>query len=373
MVGSPLGRQCKTNGSICSKVVEKQLEGPLPTPVSSVGRSPVLSSKKDAQILKENSSHALSTKVLCGKETESTRELRSSETRNRSSFSSPTISSSRKTNTEKQKVRVQQIKPKLKKDSVSEAIKTSQLKDTPAPSRSPLTVPTKIKKISAPSQVLKEITPIQTSIHPSQPTATHTKSSVLQKTSSKPQLSHPKTESKAPILQSKIQKSPTSQPSQKRTRNQKSVSQSEPSKQYVRRSGTQKPPVPPQDLAGKTKIPTSIGQSKSSTSTKEPSRIRERCLGHEEPIHHIVWEGPDETCHSSEITCPVCENDLSYMPDEYADEYEEEYYDEVEPSVFPSVAILSCGHAFHAVCLDGFTPEENSSDPPCFFCLSCMS
>lgn len=103
MVGGPLGRKCKTNGSICSKVEEKRLEAPVPTSVSSVRRSPVLSSKKDTtHNLKKNSSLAFSTKVLCGKETESTPELRSAETRNRSSFSAPTISSSRKTNTEKQ-------------------------------------------------------------------------------------------------------------------------------------------------------------------------------------------------------------------------------------------------------------------------------
>lgn len=102
MVGGPLSRKCKTNGSICSKVEEKRLEAPVPTSVSSVRRSPVLSSKDTTQILKKNLSLAFSTKVLCGKETESTRELRSAETRNRSSFSAPTISSSGKTNTEKQ-------------------------------------------------------------------------------------------------------------------------------------------------------------------------------------------------------------------------------------------------------------------------------
>ncbi|CAN4084369.1 unnamed protein product [Withania somnifera] len=291
MVGGPLGWKCKTNGSICSEVVEKQLEGPIPNPLSSVWRS------VDALMLKENSSHALSTKVLCGKETESTRELRSAEMRNRSSFSSPTISSSRKTSTEKQKVQVQQIKPRFKKDLLSEATKTSQLKDTPVPSRPPLPVPKKTKKISSPPQVLKQITPIQTSINPSQPTATRTKSS------------------------------------QKSTRNQNSGSQCEPSKQYVRRPVTQKT------------------SPKISTSSKEPSRIRERYVGDEEPINHIVWE----------------ENDLSEMPDEYADAYEDEYYDDVEPSIFPSVAILSYGHSFHALCLDDITPEEDSSDPPCFF------
>ncbi|CAN4113281.1 unnamed protein product [Withania somnifera] len=358
MVDGPFGRKCKTNDSICSEVVEKQW-----TPVSSVRRS-VLPRKKDAQILKENSSHALSTKVLCAKETESARELRSAETRNRSSFSSPTISSSRKTIRDKQKVQVQQIEPRLTQDLVvSDATKTSQVKDTPVPSRPPLPLP---KKISSPLQV----TPIQTSIHPSQPTATRTKCSVLQKTSSKPELSHQKTPSKAPILQSKIQTSPTSQPSQKRTLNQNSGSPYEPSKQYVTSSGTQNISVPPQALAGKTTSPASIRQRIISTSTKEPSRIRERYVEHEEPIHHIVWEGPDETFHSSgRITCPICKNDMPEMPDEYADEY----YDDVEPSVFPSVAVLSCGHSFHAVCLEGITPEENSSDPPCFFCFSCLS
>ncbi|XP_060171704.1 uncharacterized protein LOC132602911 [Lycium barbarum] len=350
MVGSPLSRKCKMKSSICSEVKENQLEGTLPTSVLSVGRS----SKKDAQILKKNSSHALSTKALCGTETESTRELSSAETKNRSSFSSPTISSSKKTYTEKQKVQVQQIKPRLKKDLESETAKTSQVKDMPAPRRPPLPVPKKIKKISAPPQVLKEITPIKTSIHQSPETARHTK-----------------TQSKAPVLQSKSQKAPTSQLPQKRILNQSSVRQSEPSKQYVRRSGTQKTSVPPQALAGKTRIPASIGKSKTSTSTKEPSRIRETYLGHEEPkpVHHIVWEGPEETFHSSGIICPLCENDISDMPDEY----EDEYYDDIEPSVFPSVAILPCGHSFHAECLERITPEENSSDPPCFFCLSCMS
>lgn len=67
MVGSPLGRKSKTNGSIRSEVVEKQLEGLLPTPVSSVGQYPILSSKKDAQIVKEKSSHTLKLKVVSGK------------------------------------------------------------------------------------------------------------------------------------------------------------------------------------------------------------------------------------------------------------------------------------------------------------------
>nr|XP_019070332.1 uncharacterized protein LOC104648142 [Solanum lycopersicum] len=242
MLGSPLGWECKTDGSIRSEVVEKQLEGSLLTPVSSVGRYPVLSSKKDAQILKKNSSQFLS-----GKESESMRKLRiRAETRNKSSFSSHTISSSSKITTKKEKVQVQQI-----------------------------------KKISAP------------------------------------------------------------------------------------------PLVPPRALAGKTRLPTFTRQSQSSTRTEEPSRVNERYLGYEEPVHHIAWEGSDENFHSPRVTCPICEKDLCDMPDEYA--YADEYNDGVEPSVLPSVAILSCGHAFHAVCLDGITPEENSSDPPCFFCFSCMS
>lgn len=99
MLGSPLGWECKTDGSIRSEVVEKQLEGSLLTPVSSVGRYPVLSSKKDAQILKKNSSQFLS-----GKESESMRKLRiRAETRNKSSFSSHTISSSSKITTKKEK------------------------------------------------------------------------------------------------------------------------------------------------------------------------------------------------------------------------------------------------------------------------------
>lgn len=174
-------------------------------------------------------------------------------------------------------MQVQQIKPSLRKGSVSEAIKTSQVKDTPVPSRPSLLVPEKMKKISAPPHFLTKMTPIQTSIHPSQPTTIHTKSSAPWRTSSKPQLLHQKTQNKAPVVQSNIQKSPTSQSPQKRICNRNSVSQSGPSKQYVSRSsGNQK---------------TSLWQSKSSTSTNESSRIRESYWGDEEPIHHISWEG----------------------------------------------------------------------------------
>lgn len=51
------------------------------------------------------------------------------------------------------------------------------------------------------------------------------------------------------------------------------------------------PLVPPRALAGKTRLPTFTRQSQSSTRTEEPSRVNERYLGYEEPVHHIAWEG----------------------------------------------------------------------------------
>jgi hypothetical protein len=60
--------------------------------------------------------------------------------------------------------------------------------------------------------------------------------------------------------------------------------------------------------------------------------------------------------------CFLCENDLAHSPlptDE-----------ELESDKFPDVAVLPCGHAFHAMCLQQAIPEDQMRDPSCFVCDS---
>lgn len=87
------------------------------------------------------------------------------------------------------------------------------------------------------------------------------------------------------------------------------------------------------------------------------------------PIDHIIWDGFDEESESAGQNCPLCDKDLSYAPTE-EDDYG--YLDELidEPPNLPVVAVLSCGHVFHSECLELNIPEELSTDPPCFLCLS---
>ncbi|KAF5725892.1 hypothetical protein HS088_TW23G00624 [Tripterygium wilfordii] len=74
--------------------------------------------------------------------------------------------------------------------------------------------------------------------------------------------------------------------------------------------------------------------------------------------HHIKWHGFDESIGWS---CFLCENDLAHSPTEE---------DEYETDKFPDVAVLSCGHAFHDVCLQLSISELQCSDPPCIICAS---
>lgn len=87
------------------------------------------------------------------------------------------------------------------------------------------------------------------------------------------------------------------------------------------------------------------------------------------PIHHITWDGCDEESEPAGQSCPFCDKDLSYAP---TDDDEYEYTDILidEPPKLPGVAVLSCGHFFHSQCLELNIPEELSTDPPCFLCLS---
>ncbi|KAK1275243.1 hypothetical protein QJS04_geneDACA001510 [Acorus gramineus] len=42
--------------------------------------------------------------------------------------------------------------------------------------------------------------------------------------------------------------------------------------------------------------------------------------------------------------------------------------DAITSNNLPVVAILFCGHVFHAECLEQTTPEVNTQDPPCPSC-----
>ncbi|KAI8565743.1 hypothetical protein RHMOL_Rhmol03G0285000 [Rhododendron molle] len=83
----------------------------------------------------------------------------------------------------------------------------------------------------------------------------------------------------------------------------------------------------------------------------------------------IVLPGCDEESEPAGQSCPFCDKDLLYAP---TDDDEYEYTDILidEPPKLPAVAVLSCGHFFHSQCLELNIPEELSTDPPCFLCLS---
>lgn len=86
-------------------------------------------------------------------------------------------------------------------------------------------------------------------------------------------------------------------------------------------------------------------------------------------IFHIVpfyFADKSKECKHVEQICPICEKDLSYI---LAGDYFS-YKDNNEPPKLPEVAVLPCGHAFHSECLMQFTEEEQSREPPCFFCIS---
>ncbi|XVE71683.1 hypothetical protein DITRI_Ditri10aG0171000 [Diplodiscus trichospermus] len=79
---------------------------------------------------------------------------------------------------------------------------------------------------------------------------------------------------------------------------------------------------------------------------------------------HIVWEGFVERIVSLGRSCLLCDGDLAN---------ETEYNADVEHLNPAGNAVLSCGHAFHSLCLLYATPEEKSRDPPCVICASILS
>lgn len=97
--------------------------------------------------------------------------------------------------------------------------------------------------------------------------------------------------------------------------------------------------------------------------------VHPKDFGSEFPFQYIAQsefsEDSDDSNVALGINCPLCENDLAYLPPSC------EYYDELQPSNLPEVAVLYCGHAFHSRCLeDIIPPHEQCRDPPCYFCLA---
>ncbi|KAK3003050.1 hypothetical protein RJ639_019815 [Escallonia herrerae] len=78
----------------------------------------------------------------------------------------------------------------------------------------------------------------------------------------------------------------------------------------------------------------------------------------------------DQECEPVGQNCPLCYKDLSAGPNPLS--YESEYEEGYAPSRLPVVSVLPCGHTFHSECLELALTKEQSSDPPCFLCFSCM-
>lgn len=63
----------------------------------------------------------------------------------------------------------------------------------------------------------------------------------------------------------------------------------------------------------------------------------------------------------SGYNCLLCKRDLSYTPEGPV----------LQPAVPPPVAVLSCGHCFHDLCLQRITPKDEANNPPCIPCAVC--
>lgn len=61
-------------------------------------------------------------------------------------------------------------------------------------------------------------------------------------------------------------------------------------------------------------------------------------------------------------SCCICHLDLA------ASALYSEAFKDGFSNILPEVAVLPCGHVFHAKCLEFHTPVEQSRDPPCTIC-----
>ncbi|KAL9224618.1 hypothetical protein vseg_000637 [Gypsophila vaccaria] len=81
--------------------------------------------------------------------------------------------------------------------------------------------------------------------------------------------------------------------------------------------------------------------------------------------YHITWDGFDEPAeYRIGEVCGFCEADLVVAPGDN--------YNKAEFSTLPVVAMLPCGHAFHADCLDQAELGIDQGDPSCVLCESNM-
>ncbi|KAL3586403.1 hypothetical protein D5086_013270 [Populus alba] len=129
------------------------------------------------------------------------------------------------------------------------------------------------------------------------------------------------------------------------------------SAEAVKKSGNQLPAIPKQVWQVKGKIASSkVFQVKKKTSSTLSSKTRSSHAKTRSfsPEHYIKGDGFVKLGHN----CFLCENDLAHSPlptDE-----------ELESDKFPDAAVLPCGHAFHAMCLQQAIPEDQLRDPSCF-------
>ncbi|XP_038995340.1 uncharacterized protein LOC120119596 isoform X2 [Hibiscus syriacus] len=73
---------------------------------------------------------------------------------------------------------------------------------------------------------------------------------------------------------------------------------------------------------------------------------------------HVKWQDRD-SLEPSGYKCLLCKRDLSYRPE-----------GPILPlTAPPPVAVLSCGHCFHELCLQRMTPEDEANSPPCIPCV----
>ncbi|KAK8592597.1 hypothetical protein V6N13_063168 [Hibiscus sabdariffa] len=73
---------------------------------------------------------------------------------------------------------------------------------------------------------------------------------------------------------------------------------------------------------------------------------------------HVKWQDR-ESLQPSGYNCLLCKRDLSYSPE-----------GPILPlTAPPPVAVLSCGHCFHDLCLQRMTPKDQANNPPCIPCV----
>ncbi|XP_021756820.1 uncharacterized protein LOC110721897 isoform X2 [Chenopodium quinoa] len=156
------------------------------------------------------------------------------------------------------------------------------------------------------------------------------------------------------------------------TRQSSKMTDSSPSTSKSKKSAIQKQvegkePSPKERSSKGKQVQKKQTEHKASTSRLhlEPESFR---LEPESYRYHIQWDGNNEPDIQIGVCCSLCEKDLGVAPDSGGD-----YDGEGEFSTIPVVAILSCGHSFHYVCLNLGELEGQQGDPPCVFCESFMS